>query len=160
MGGELGVISHVGLGSTFYFTVHLPRTEAPTEPLERHDIDLPPGRTILVVDDNVVNQAVAKRMLERWKLRVLIAGDGKQALDVMMGESPDLVLMDVHMPGMDGLEATRQAIAAGFQAPILAMSASVMAEDRAAALAAGMNGFVTKPVRSEDLRSALAARLH
>jgi CheY-like chemotaxis protein len=116
------------------------------------------GRHVLVVEDNATNQKVVRRLLEKLGCTVTIAGNGLEALDRLAGAAFDLVLMDCQMPEMDGFEATRQIRRSdrGHAAiPIVALTANAMASDREACLDAGMDDFVTKPVRPEELGQAL-----
>ncbi len=119
------------------------------------------GRRVLLVEDNEFNQDVARELLEGEGLVVDVAGDGRQALAALEGRTYDLVLMDMQMPVMDGITATRAIRAeprfAGL--PIVAMTANALPAERQACLEAGMNDFVTKPVMPEDLQRALAACL-
>jgi len=127
---------------------------------------LPPGRQgnrlsatrVLVVEDNPVNALVVRTMLERLGYLSEHASSGLEALQAIDRQTYDLVLMDMLMPEMDGLEATRQirAMALEKQPYIVAFTANVMDEDRAACAAAGMNAFVGKPVRLQDLERCLA----
>lgn len=113
---------------------------------------------VLLVEDNTVNQRVALRILERLGYRADVAGNGQEALDAMRVIPYDLVLMDVHMPEMDGLEATRQLRLWEYTegAPIIiAMTANAMQGDREICLAAGMDDYISKPVRIEELQAAL-----
>jgi CheY-like chemotaxis protein len=113
---------------------------------------------ILVAEDNVVNQKVAVRMFEQLGYRVDVAGNGAEAVAAVERQGYDLVFMDVQMPIMDGLEATRQIrTRASIQNKpfIIAMTANAMKEDREACMAAGMDDFVSKPVRAENLKEAL-----
>ena len=120
---------------------------------------LPPLR-VLLVEDNLINQKVASRMLEKSGHTVVIANNGKEALDTLAALAFDAVVMDVQMPEMDGLEATA-AIRAGEQGtgrrlPILALTAHAMNGDRERCLRAGMDGYVAKPVQGAQLLQALA----
>jgi two-component system, sensor histidine kinase and response regulator len=124
---------------------------------------LSPAR-ILVAEDNVVNQKVALLHLQRLGYKADIAVDGQAAVTAVRQQPYDLVLMDCQMPGVDGYEATRQirALAAGNggpRLPIVAMTASALAGDREACVSAGMDDYITKPVRQEELRQILQRHL-
>ncbi|MFO0595578.1 MAG: ATP-binding protein [Myxococcaceae bacterium] len=155
MGGTLSVVSRPGHGSTF--TVELPFTvsEAPAPVAEIASTPTP--LEVLVVDDNTVNQLVAQRLLERFGHHVRVVSNGAQALAAAATHTYDVVLMDCHMPVMDGYEATRELRRRGFQQPIFALTAAATVDDQAACVAAGMNRVLTKPLRIEQLKEALAA---
>jgi signal transduction histidine kinase/ActR/RegA family two-component response regulator len=152
MGGEVGVESTPGQGSLFWFTARFGVTEAtpaaPPRPEPAQDAAVRPGLRILVVEDNPFNQIVTTAMLENVGAIVRLAGDGQEALALLRCEPFDCVLMDVQMPVMDGLEATRRIRAdptlAGTR--IIAMTANAWDDDRDQCMAAGMDDFVTKPV--------------
>jgi CheY-like chemotaxis protein len=114
---------------------------------------------VLVAEDDLVNQRVAERMLERLGHTVRVVGSGEGALEAVLAEDFDVVLMDVHMPGMDGLEASRRIAAAfsdrGLGPRIVAMTANAVIGDRERCLAAGMEGYVSKPVTLESLAEGL-----
>jgi CheY-like chemotaxis protein len=119
--------------------------------------------TVLVADDNDVAQRLCKRVLEKAGFGVLIAGDGLQAVDITFKERPSMILMDVAMPGIDGLEAMRRIKAEMPSLPIVIASAHSMASDRERFLAAGADNVLSKPFRLADLisiveRLALAAK--
>jgi PAS domain S-box-containing protein len=168
MGGVIGATSTPGEGTTFYFTVPLGRaaegggrgnrraTDGPDAPA--HEVPSN-GIRVLVVDDNQVNQTVAAEMLRRSGYEVEIAQDGREAVDATEREAFDAVLMDCQMPVMDGLEATRRIRsreAGDAHVPIIALTSSSMKGDRDDALAAGMDGFLAKPVTAEALTSTIA----
>jgi CheY-like chemotaxis protein len=113
---------------------------------------------ILLVEDNAINQKVAIHMLDRLGYRADIAGNGQEAVDALQRQSYDVILMDVQMPLMDGVEATsviRETIPSGKQPFIVAMTANAMAGDRETYLANGMDDYISKPVRVEELVSTL-----
>ena len=168
MGGNAGAESTPGQGSTFWFTVRLKKGQgnqsAAGRPASDADANVEAvllarhgGRRILVVDDEPVNLDVAMMLLESAGLKVDIAEDGEQALR-MAGETPyAAILMDMQMPKLDGIAATRQlrSLAQYRQTPILAMTANAFIEDRERCRAAGMNGFIAKPFSPTELFSAL-----
>ncbi|MDD4768027.1 MAG: response regulator, partial [Desulfotomaculaceae bacterium] len=115
------------------------------------------GAAVLLVEDNEINQQVATELLKQVGLEVTIAGNGFEAIDALAKRPFDLVLMDIHMPGMDGLEATRKIRSTGqyHDLPIVAMTANAMVGDREISLEAGMNEHITKPIDPEKLKSML-----
>jgi PAS domain S-box-containing protein len=174
MGGHMGsasqlrLDSELGRGSEFFFTLPLlePTASAAT-PEVSPDTAAETTRPlhILLAEDNPINQKLAVTLLGRAGHRVSVAEDGDAALRALAQESFDLILMDMQMPGLSGLEATRQIRAnAGAnldtpRVPIVALTANAFAEDRDACMAAGMDGFVSKPIRREELFAAIAAAL-
>ncbi len=161
MDGHIWAESTPGRGSAFHFTAKLGRQvqTVPTRPSPRRRSGLPnlTGRRLLLVEDNEINREVAGDILAKCGAMVDTAGNGREALDALDNRHYDLVLMDVQMPVMDGLEATR-AIRRRPEwktLPVLAMTASVLPEDRECCLAAGMNDFVAKPIDMETLYAVL-----
>jgi CheY-like chemotaxis protein len=120
------------------------------------DAVVPKRFTVLVADDNDVAQRLCKRVLEKAGYGVLIAADGLQAVDVAFKERPSMILMDVAMPGIDGLEAMRRIKAEMPSLPIVIASAHSMASDRERFLAAGADNVLSKPFRLADLISIVA----
>jgi CheY-like chemotaxis protein len=152
------VVSEPGRGSTFWFEVELARGKASLrrEKTAQGRASFP-GRRILVVDDVSLNRELFQEMLQRHGCEVHLASDGEEAVGAVAREPYDLVLMDVHMPVMDGLAATQAIRAAGHaQLPILALTASGTPEQVDACFAAGMDGHLLKPLAPQDLERALA----
>ncbi len=136
-----------------------PRTLPPVPaPVAR---SVPFGATVLLVEDNEINQQVVAELLMDAGLKVDVAGNGQAALDLARHHHYDLVLMDLHMPVMDGLTATRaiRALPGLAELPVVAMTASAMAEDRKRCLDAGMNDFVAKPIEPDNLVGVLLAHI-
>jgi CheY-like chemotaxis protein len=125
----------------------------------------PSGRSlrILLAEDNAVNQRLAVRMLEKRGHRVVLSCNGREALDALEKDSFDLVLMDVQMPVMDGFEATaairQKEIITGAHVPIVAMTAHALKGDRERCLASGMDGYIAKPIRPEELDELLDSHI-
>ncbi|WP_274113454.1 response regulator [Acidovorax benzenivorans] len=136
--------------------------EAPPPPLTTDEpVHFTPGLRLLLAEDNALNQEVASELLRQLGFAVDVAGDGLIAVELASQQHYDLILMDIQMPHLDGLQATRQirALPGHSQTPIVAMTANAFAEDRAAALAAGMNDHLPKPVDPAQLARVLARLL-
>jgi signal transduction histidine kinase/ActR/RegA family two-component response regulator len=165
MGGEVGVDTLPGAGSVFWFTARLQigraedesASEAGSENAERQLLDRHHGRRILIVDDEPVNLEIARFLLEQSGLRVDTAADGEDALRRVQETDYALILMDMQMPRLDGLVATRliRATPGYATTPILAMTANAFTEDRRHCLEAGMNDFLTKPFNPDVLFAIL-----
>ena len=160
MGGDISVESVLGEGSTFTFWCLLPPCVPPslarTEPQPERSMG---QLRVLVAEDNLINQEVIKRLLLSMVADVILVKDGAEALREAQSQSPDLVLMDIHMPGIDGLQATRMLRSAGVDAPIVALTASALQADRDAAFLAGVDAFIAKPVSRAVLQNVMASVL-
>jgi len=161
MQGDIGVESAPGRGSTFWLELTLPLGELAPELPPAHETGAEAGRPlrILVAEDNALNQQVALGLLTRQGHVVEIVADGREAVEAVRARSYDVVLMDVHMPELDGLAATREIRRLGGEharVPIIALSASVLPSETEQCLAAGMDAHLAKPIAPAELAEALA----
>ncbi|MER2562606.1 MAG: ATP-binding protein [Myxococcaceae bacterium] len=154
MKGTIQVDSQLGVGSCFVVRIPYEETQAP--PSQAAVTRQPGPCRVLVVEDNPVNQLVVRRLLESMGHEVTLAADGRKGLEVSEGQTFDLVLMDCHMPVMDGFDAAKAMRERGVKTPIYALTAAVSTEDRERCLAAGMNDLLPKPLRLERLKEVLA----
>jgi CheY-like chemotaxis protein len=162
MGGRIWLESELGLGSRFHFTTRVTLGEPEAAVAAASERDRAHGAVvasrhlrILLTEDNLVNQRLAARLLEKQGHTVWVASNGREALDVLDRERFDVALLDVQMPEVDGFEATAQIRAreqtAGGHLPIVAMTAHAMSGDRERCLAAGMDGYLPKPIDPVNL---------
>lgn len=173
MGGEIALHSVVGRGSTFRFTVPMARVHGAGQLSAHVPSQLHPRRTepapppgamgrLLLAEDSRANQLVAAAMLRKAGYAVELAADGPEAVAKAGQGGFDLILMDLHMPGLDGIEATQRVRAldgAAGKVPIIAMSAATLPADRAACAAAGMDGFLAKPADRQTMLDTVAEML-
>ncbi|MDD3354626.1 ATP-binding protein [Zoogloea sp.] len=167
MGGQLALESTPGQGACFHFTLPCLMPEGVAQVAAPAEQPLPvvareAALRVLLVEDNPINQQLALRLLERKGYHVLLAENGQQALDALVQGAFDIVLMDMQMPVMDGLEATRRIRAREAReglrpTPILAMTANAMAGDREVCLEAGMDDYLAKPIKAAELFGMIAA---
>jgi two-component system sensor histidine kinase/response regulator len=157
MDGRLWVESELGSGSTFHFTASFDLAK-PNAPIAIKDPEPEESLAILLAEDNIVNQRLALRLLERRGHRVTVAGNGREAVDLARDRHFDIILMDIQMPLMDGLEATRQIRQRDALIPIIAVTAHAVEGDRERCLAAGMNDHTSKPIQPETLFAAMQAQ--
>lgn len=167
MGGEIGVRSQTGQGATFWFTLNLPinKDVKDNTNLEKNETEnlaqlVPLTGKILLVEDNAVNQIVAKVILEKFGLIPEIVADGQQAVQRVEQQSYDLVLMDCQMPVLDGFEATREIRKleqnrVSQHLPIVALTANAHDKDKERCIAVGMDDYLAKPIVKEDLYNVL-----
>ncbi len=162
MGGSIDVFSKIGEGSVFVLEVALGRASSDDVTASRPAEGLPPqvasGLRVLLAEDDKVNQTVAVHMLRRLGVDPTVVGDGRAAVQAVVDGAFDLVLMDIHMPTMDGVQATAQirgALSPDRQPVVVAMTANALEGDRERLLASGMDGYVSKPFTLADLAGTL-----
>ena len=155
MGGTIQVESEKGRGTTITFTVQFVKGSQENIPMREAvhiDATLLKGKRILVVDDNEMNRIVATTILNNYQAETLEAGNGREAIDLLRRDMPDLVLMDVQMPILDGIESTRiirREISQNI--PIIALTANAIKGDNDKCIDAGMNDYISKPFKEEEL---------
>lgn len=161
MNGRMNVQSEIGKGSTFAFEIPLPKVDtvedvAPQAASEKGTMPINPN--ILVVEDNPLNQKLVLLLLKKLGYQADVAENGRLALDAVAQKTYDLILMDIQMPEMDGIEATRRIIAqtdTDSRPPIIALTANALHEDRERCFNAGMDDFITKPLKPGILKEVI-----
>ena len=159
MAGEIGVLSRPSIGSTFWFTLPLERgLGINLQQPEHSQAQFKSNAHILLVEDNLINQIVAQELLESVGMTIDVANNGQEAINKVNTTRYDLILMDMQMPVLDGISATRiiRTLDNGHHLPIIAMTANVFTDDRLRCLDAGMNAHIAKPVDPSILYSTLA----
>lgn len=160
-GSDILVESKEGLGSSFYFEISLKRTSNPDAMPAKYTDSLE-GRTVLLAEDNVINAMVISKLLKNWKLKVELAKNGAEAVAKSKQNVFDFILMDIHMPEMDGFQATRTIITdsanANHKTPIFALTADITAEYQSE-YHSYFSGFLRKPVEIEKLYDALLSTI-
>ena len=160
LGGEIKFETIVGQGSTFSVVIPI---EPGTEPVLGKNLNPASAEIpILIVEDNIVNQKVMVKLLEKFGYKSLVASHGKEAIEVIEKEDVSLILMDLQMPVMDGLTCTaeiRKQKDRQKNIPIIAVTANLMEADKELCLKSGMNDFLKKPIKPESLRKSLLCYL-
>ena len=165
MGGNIQISSVYGEGSVFFFEIPFARTDSSLAVGAEAPATAPnlEGKRLLLAEDNLINQEIALAVLEKTKVAVEIANNGAEALEMATAKTYDIILMDIQMPGMDGIAATRAIRLLPDKGhatmPIVAMTAHAMDEDRKKSMDAGMDGHISKPIDIAELYAALQANI-
>ncbi|MCA0447456.1 MAG: response regulator [Bacteroidetes bacterium] len=163
MNSEIHVSSTMGQGSRFFFRVRLPIALEPQIENKKKEVELVHSldfAKILLVEDNALNVKIAQKFLARWDTVVEVAENGEIAVDLVKNNKYDLILMDLQMPVMDGYEASRAIREFNQSVPIIALTAEATSDIRELALGFGMNDYISKPFKPENLYSKIAAQLN
>ncbi|RLD28428.1 MAG: hybrid sensor histidine kinase/response regulator, partial [Bacteroidetes bacterium] len=156
MGGKIQLESQLGKGSKFWFEINFAVSEEyqeiknPNNIIYDVDYEALENRDILIVEDNKINQMITKKILEKNKMRCLVADNGKDAIALVKEHNFDVVLMDIHMPGISGIEATREIRKFNKQLPIIALTAVTIDENLDEFYRAGFNEIIPKPFKTEE----------
>lgn len=160
-GSNIYVKSQEGKGSSFFFELFLKRTDSPDKILSKYNNRLE-ERSVLLAEDNVINAMVISKLLKNWKINVEVAKDGREAVSKSKQKSFDFILMDIHMPEMDGFQATKAIITdtgnVNYKTPIFALTADVTAEHQSE-FHSYFKGFLRKPIETDNLHDALLSAI-
>lgn len=160
LGGKIKLKSDVGIGSCFTFKlkfeINPEAAKSPTETTKTYNENVLKNKKILLIEDNKINQMISKKMLENKQMECVVIDNGELAIENLKTEKYDLVLMDVHLPGINGTTATKEIRTFDSVTPIIALTAISLEENRESLLAFGMNDVITKPFLSEDFYSTIA----
>nr|WP_315191102.1 ATP-binding protein [uncultured Flavobacterium sp.] len=159
LGGDIKLESTVGKGSTFSFKLHFKIGSAPVvlqKKVEKFNPDLLANKKILLIEDNKINQMITKKMLENKDIFCEIIDNGEDAIEAARNNKYDLILMDVHLPGINGTVATKQIRAFDTDTPIIALTAISLHENREMLLSFGMNDVITKPFVPNDFYTTIS----
>ncbi|WP_448213190.1 ATP-binding protein [Colwellia sp. MEBiC06753] len=161
MGGDIRVTSEVNVGSHFVVDIPLEKAKSSTENANQ-DVSAPDlsDKVIVVAEDNKINQTILTHILQHTGATIYLAEDGEQAIEAVRQYQPDVILMDVQMPNMDGVEATKQLREIGFMMPIIMQTANVMDEEVSGYIAIGANDHIAKPIDANQLFAALNNIFH
>lgn len=158
MGGVLKVESKEGDGSKFSFELTFPKCKFKLEKLEENEVELllPEGFNVLLVEDNLINQMYAQAILENYTSNIVVANNGEEAIDFLKATNFNIILMDIQMPVMGGIECTkiiREEL--NLNIPIVALTANAFEKDKRAYLSAGMDAYLSKPFEEKELKKCL-----
>ncbi|HCY41831.1 MAG TPA: hypothetical protein DHV48_10825 [Prolixibacteraceae bacterium] len=159
MGGTIEVISQKGIGTKVFLTLELEKgVQSDLQDKNHVEIqnDFLKGKRIIVADDNDNNRLVASFILQNYGAEILEAGDGKKVVDLLMEADADLILMDIQMPVMNGIDATGWIRKSGNTIPIIALTANAIKGENEKCIAAGMNDYISKPFKEEDFLNTIA----
>ncbi|MCW3071089.1 MAG: hypothetical protein JWO44_979 [Bacteroidetes bacterium] len=162
--GKIAVKSEPGKGSVFYFTIsyYLPpegNEEQQGQLVEVKNTQLLNGKRILIADDDEMNKFLAQHILSNYNVDVDTAGDGKEALEKILNEYFDVVLMDLHMPEMGGIEVVTAVRRKGINVPVIAITGNILGSERDKCFSAGMNEYISKPYDEQELLQKIIAQL-
>lgn len=162
LGGKIKLKSEVGKGSCFTFKLKFeinPAVNAPSEIVKPYEDSVLINKKLLLIEDNKINQMITKKMLENKQMHCFIIDNGEEAIENLKTEKYDLVLMDVHLPGINGTTATKEIRLFDTITPIIALTAISLEENRESLLAFGMNDVITKPFIPEEFYTTIARYL-